>query len=301
MIPETLGELVEGFLDRELAPATLQTYEKTLQRFVAHAGGDEQSLRHVGRGTCQSWFDTMTCSAASKRSYRVTLRALMRWAVAQGFLRKDPTVGLKLPKAKHSIRPWLQYHEWRAFLAACRPSHMIRAEFVLHTGLRASELTGATWAWMHGTVGRPAISVPASKSARARAIPLDGRAQELLELARKAWPHPEYIFFQARCSTTGNLRRDTVLACQKAGITVTDFHGLRRSCGARWLQLGASLLEVSRLLGHADVSTTARHYAGIADRTLAAVMERVDKAAAEEKEAGEPPAIPLQPDRTPAV
>lgn len=32
------------------------------------------------------------------------------------------------------------------------------------------------------------------------------------------------------------------------------------------------------MLGHQDVSTTARHYAGIADATLARVMERSDAA-----------------------
>lgn len=41
---------------------------------------------------------------------------------------------------------------------------------------------------------------------------------------------------------------------------------------------GASILEVSRLLGHQDVSTTARHYAGIADATLARVMDKSDAA-----------------------
>ena len=35
-------------------------------------------------------------------------------------------------------------------------------------------------------------------------------------------------------------------------------------------------LFVSRMLGHADVSTTAKHYAGLADSTLAAEIDKVN-------------------------
>lgn len=69
-----------------------------------------------------------------------------------------------------------------------------------------------------------------------------------------------------------------VIACRAVVALGVDFHGLRRSCGARWIECGMPLLHVSRLLGHADVSTTAKHYAGIADGTLAAEIERVELA-----------------------
>ncbi|MFZ4579569.1 MAG: hypothetical protein ACOYOB_14345, partial [Myxococcota bacterium] len=50
-------------------------------------------------------------------------------------------------------------------------------------------------------------------------------------------------------------------------------------CGARWLEVGIPLFHVSRMLGHADVSTTARHYAGLADSTLATEIAKVNAAA----------------------
>ncbi len=87
-------------------------------------------------------------------------------------------------KSRGRSEPWMQFPEWQPFLDACGPTHKLRSEFVLHTGLRAGELVDATWAWMHGSVGKPAISVPASKSARARAIPLSNRALEVLEACK---------------------------------------------------------------------------------------------------------------------
>ena len=125
---------------------------------------------------------------------------------------------------------------------------------------------------------RAARVVHAAKRARAhQKTPLASPATWLAE-AKKKWPDSQYIF-SAGGEGQGNLCGRNVAACGKAGITPhVDFHGLRRSAGARWLELGASILEVSRLLGHQDVSTTARHYAGIADATLARVMDRSDAA-----------------------
>lgn len=292
--PETLGELVDKFTARtDLAPATKETYGKILARFVTFLGKD-RALTAIGRSAVAKWFATMACKPVSKAAYLRTLRALFSWAIKQKFLDADPSREQAVEKHKTTIRPWLQHHEWAPFLTACGPRHRIRAEFALHVGLRASELADARWSWLHGTVGTKAISVPASKSARARAIPLDERAVEVLEEA-KAWFGPKEKGEHGRLRKVDrelkpddpifgemdphNLRRDNVIACRKAGVTIIDFHGTRRSCGARWLEVGIPLLHVSRMLGHADVSTTARHYAGLADSTLALEIEKVNAAA----------------------
>lgn len=274
--PVTIGDLVDKFVKREkLSPASRRTYERALDPFLAAVGRD-QPLAHIGRGAVEKWLAALTCKPVSKATYLRTLSALFKWGKREKFCKDDPTAEVRIVQARgsHTIRPWLQYGDWPALLAACGPSHRLRAEFVLHTGLRASELVNAEWAWIHGTVGRLAITVPASKSARPRAIPLDDRAQELLEEAKVLWGTDRYVFSRGKFGS-GNLRRDTVDACLKAHVRQIDFHGLRRSCGARWLECGVSLFFVSRLLGHADVSTTAKHYAGLADATLAGEIERV--------------------------
>ena len=277
--PVTVGDLVDKFVKREkLSPASRRSYERALHPFLAAVSRD-RPLEYIGRGAIEKWLGSLTCKEVSKQTYLRTLSALFKWGKREKFCKDDPTaeVRVQLARSSHAIRPWLQFPDWPPFLAACGPSHRIRAEFVLHTGLRASELVGADWTWLHGTVGRPAITVPASKSARARAIPLDDRAIELLEEAKGLWGNEGYMFSKGSFGK-GNLRRDTVEACLKAKVRQVDFHGLRRSCGARWLECGVPLFYVSRMLGHADVSTTAKYYAGLADSTLAAEIDRVSKA-----------------------
>lgn len=210
-------------------------------RLLTNAIGRDTPLENVGRAVLQRWLDAMTCKPVSKSSYLRTVRGMFRWAVAQNLVVKDPTNGVvavqKHEREQHVIRPWLQKSDWAAFLDGCRPAHRIRAEFALHTGLRAGELMAARWDWLHGTVGRQTLTVPRMKSKSARAIPLDARAQACLEAAKKKWPDSQYIFSNGG-EGQGNLRACNVEACGRAGLDPVDFHGLRRSAGARWLELG---------------------------------------------------------------
>ncbi|KQM99424.1 tyrosine-type recombinase/integrase [Sphingomonas sp. Leaf226] len=56
---------------------------------------------------------------------------------------------------------------------------------------------------------------------------------------------------------------------EAAGLQGKAFHKLRHYAGSAWLDAGASLPEVSRLLGHANVSITAKVYAHALDQPSA--------------------------------
>lgn len=275
--PVTLRELVDKFVVRDrLAPASRNSYDRTFQLLRRHIG-DERPLKHIGKAAIQGWLDAMTCKPVSKKSYLRQASALFKYGKSEHFVEVDPTAEIRLTVPPHQIRPWLAHTDWASFVAACSEHHRVRAEFVLHTGLRAGELCAAEWSWLHQTTGRQALSIPKMKSKHPRAVPLDKRAQELLADAKRIWGSGGQIFGPPGFKGD-NLRDNTVAACKKAEVMVVDFHGLRRSCGAHWIACGMPLLHVSRLLGHADVTTTARHYAGIADGTLAAEIERVELA-----------------------
>jgi integrase len=49
--------------------------------------------------------------------------------------------------------------------------------------------------------------------------------------------------------------------CRKLGIKDARFHDLRRTFGYNLVRQGMSIYKVSKLLGHASVRTTERHYA----------------------------------------
>ena len=65
-------------------------------------------------------------------------------------------------------------------------------------------------------------------------------------------------------------------ACRKAKVPpAVAFHELRHTYASHLAQAGVDLLTISKLLGHADTRTTTRHYAHLADKTLAAAVTKL--------------------------
>lgn len=262
--PASFGEAAERWVEREsLSDATAKSYAACVALYIEQAG--DRACDEITKGSVLKWLDGY--KPVTHNTYLRTLRGLIRWCVEQGWMKADVTAGIPYAKHEHEIRPWLRHDQWGKLLAVLGPADAIRAAFALHVGMRASEIANARWSWVQG-IRKDAMSirVPASKSAKARAVPLNNVALELLEQARVKWPESDYIFGNHRTSQTNNWPRRVRAACEKAGITSIDFHGLRRSAGAHWLASGIPMHIVSLWLGHRSIETTMKHYAGIADR-----------------------------------
>ena len=284
--PLTLEELCARWLDRGVRETTRQRCRQTTRALIAYTGKGRRPVAltpAVVRGTMES---LSALAPNTQIQHWESLRALSRYAVARGWLQDDPTPGTRPDVQRPSaIRPWLDVTEWGAFLDACTPALRIRAELALETGLRLGEVAHARWDWVVHGVGRPSIHVqgpdavdgwqPKTKKST-RAVPLSDRAQELMTAAKERWPTGPYVVSDLDHPVTAKEWCQLVrAACAAAGVTSTDYHGLRRSAGARWLLQGVPLLVVARLLGHSSVAVTERAYAGIADATLAAEIGRL--------------------------
>ncbi len=318
--PTTVQELIDRFLARThgkrgrlLSDKTERAYRSQLAVLVRVTGADWPvgylSRRHVEAALRAPRVARPSKEGAdasqdkgpkplSPRTVEQTLRAiraLVHWAVEKGWLATDITAEVVFDGGPEVMRPWMQPDEIEHFLVACSPSHRIRAGLIIETGLRTSEAANLHWSWIQQGIGRPAIRIPAKdpvtgwtcKGKRARAIPLSERAQGFVHEAAEAWGKDGYVLHdQAKPPLTTNWCADTHAACRKAGVTDTDTHGLRRTAGAVWLASGIDIYRVSRLLGHASVTTTERAYAGLADGHLSSAMDAVDERAALPKLAG---------------
>jgi integrase len=260
-------------------PATARHgYRQTWTQFGAFV--DQRAPNRISSVDVRAWLAAFSPATAAR--YLRELRAGFRHAIKSGWLRHDPTAEIRV-EVRHELGPWLPFSEWGRYLDACTAAHRIRSGFVLETGLRAGELAAARWDWIHGQVGRRALRVASdgafvTKRDTARAVPLTAAAERWLDEARAMWGGDGFVFSRDGLSALGNLARETRAAVAASGCTHVDFHGLRRSAGAAWLEHGASLLEVSRLLGHSTVRVTERWYAGVSDRHLGDVMARVEAA-----------------------
>lgn len=150
-------------------------------------------------------------------------------------------------------------------------AHVIR--LLLFTGARKSEILSARWENVN--MERRMLTVPLSKSGRARHIPLSDAALQIFkELPRDS----EWVFPSNRTkhhmtsvfSVWNKVRR-------KAGLEDVRMHDLRHSFASFLINSGCSLYEVQRILGHHDPKVTTRYAHLTQDSLLKAANIVADK------------------------
>ena len=157
------------------------------------------------------------------------------------------------------------------------------AKLLILTGARKSEIRKARWEHVH--LEQRLLTVPISKSGKARHIPLSDEAVEIFRSIPQVpgcpWVFPGhapgkplsdiYLFWN-------KLRR-------KLGLNNIRVHDLRHTFASLLVNAGHSLYEVQNLLGHSDPRTTMR-YAHLGQSSLLAATQTVSTRLARERHAG---------------
>lgn len=294
--PVTVSGLVDRFCERTtgkrgriLSPSTTRAYRTQLAGLV-EATGPNCPLHHLSRRHVELAVQRDGVAPRTREQYLRAITALCNWGVKKKWLKASPAEEVEVPIAPRRIRPYLKPDSTtiEKFLDACPPSMKVRAALILETGIRPGEAVHARWDWLTATSDGSVLKIPAedpttaflAKGRRARAIPLTRRARHVLEDAKARWPDGDFILHDRdRPIRSDNWVNDVKTGCCRASVTVIDTHGLRRTAAARWLAEGASMEEVSRLLGHSSISVTEQAYAELNHGRLASVMERMDRAA----------------------
>jgi integrase len=133
-----------------------------------------------------------------------------------------------------------------------------------------------------------------NKSKRARFVPMNSRARQLLlELCKASGS--EYVFPNKE---TGGHIKDVKTAfrgaCADAGIEDLVFHDLRRTGATRLGDAGANAFHIAAILGHEDVNTS-RIYTVATDSGLRRAMESLVEKRETDAE------VPTQVERRPVV
>ncbi len=151
---------------------------------------------------------------------------------------------------------------------------LVRA--ALLTGARRGELAALTVADVNLKTAQ--IYIAESKSSKPRHMPLNpeglahfrdvltGKTGDQLVFTREdgtAWGHNYHV-------------RALKVACEVAKvIPMVSFHELRHTYASHLANAGVDLLTISKLLGHSDTRVTAKHYAHLADKTLALAVTKL--------------------------
>jgi integrase len=142
---------------------------------------------------------------------------------------------------------------------------------LVFTGARRSEILKARWEFVD--LKHRQLAVPRAKSGRRRYISLSDRSVEVLEkLPREAGQ--ALLFPSARRpeQALSGLRNAWARAKAAAGLPAElRIHDLRHTFASLLINSGVHLYDVGRLLGHSQLSTTARYAHLSNERQLEAV------------------------------
>lgn len=224
-------------------------------------------------------------TAEEKRARRATanrvfniLKAILNRAFHDGLVADD--------LAWRRVKPFSKVDEARIrFLTDAEAVRLVNAcPADLRALVRAALLTGARYGELVALRAQDVdlrtaqVYIAQSKSGRPRHIPLNPEGAALFREVLTGKTGDALVFTKADGTAWGKNHHVRALAraCKVAKVQLSvAFHELRHTYASHLAQAGVDLLTISKLLGHADTRITSRHYAHLADKTLAAAVMKL--------------------------
>ena len=129
----------------------------------------------------------------------------------------------------------------------------------LNTGMRRGEILGLKWSEVDLDTGLITVSQTNSKSKKQRKIYINSvLRKQLAELKLKSGGN-EFVFLSDKGKSLKEIKNGFDAACRRAGIEGLRFHDIRHTAATRMIESGASIVAVSKILGHSDIKTTMRY------------------------------------------
>lgn len=150
--------------------------------------------------------------------------------------------------------------------------------------VRVALLTGGRWGELAGLravdvdLRAAHVYFAPSKTSRARHVPLNPEGVQLFREVATGKTGDDLLFIRADGERWGKNHhvRPLTEACKVGKINPrVRFHEMRHTYASHLAQAGVDLLTISKLLGHADTRITAKHYAHLANKTLATAVTKL--------------------------
>lgn len=236
---------------------------------------------------------TLPANATINREIQLLRRVLRRakrvWGMDIGPERNWQD--LILPEAQERIRALSLEEEDRLFAALRQDMHAL-LRFSLITGVRLASAIGLTWAdidWQGGTIRFRGKS--RRPGGQIHTLPIT--PDMLAILSAEQGHHPIYVFtYECKRSrakrrrgerypfTQSGWRKAWAVALDEAGVADFRWHDARHTAATRLVARTGNLKLAQRMLGHADITTTAK-YAHASMDDLASAMISVSESVSE--------------------
>lgn len=280
---------------KNVKPLTEQNYRKQVSKHLKPALG-AMKLEALDAHTIQKFYNSLTSIGLSPKTVKNihgVLHSALQQAIANGYIRHNPTEACKLPKVvKTEIKP-LEPDEIALLLKeAEKDSYCNLFTVAMFTGMRQGELLGLSWDCVDFATGVITVKqqlqckdgeyfLETPKSGKGRTIlpaPIvmdvlrQEKQKQLVERvqAGEMWSNPFNLVFTDALGK--NLVRRTVVKhfkkiSQRAGISDdARFHDLRHSFAVTSLYAGDDIKTVQANLGHATAQFTLDVYGHVTQK-----------------------------------
>ena len=248
---------------------TLNAYRSAVDCFVNWATGQAVNLLRAKPADALHFVRTLEGQGLKPATLRVrlagarTLYKALRWAEATEARPFDDVRG-----AKDHTAPWDKrqpYSDVEVSALVAQASRRDRALLLLcaHAGLRITEAQELLWS----DVNLPGYTLYVrGKGKKGRSVAIGETLASALAAVERTGLQ---VIGGRHDSACARLQR----LCQKAGVTYKGFHAFRHYSGTRLVREGASLEDVARHLGHAQIETTRIYIHWAADGLIKRVRE----------------------------
>lgn len=271
------------------SPQTVKRHDRIIGMLKKFAGVrniedvNETNLRQfflngrVNRGWCALTF--ISC--------HMSLRVFFRWCVQNGYMQRNLTEDIELPKVEKRIPPKLTRQDALRLLEAAYnypyQHKMLRARnhalfsMFLFAGLRRGELLKLKFTDVD--TQNLTIFVNQGKGSKDRIIPMSYTLAQSLnryitERKRLNRTCPE--FFASAVRNTGltldGLKHLIILMRHASGLKFS-YHKLRHTFATLMLEGGCDIFGLSRMMGHSDIKTTAIYLAATPEHLRAQMFK----------------------------
>lgn len=187
----------------------------------------------------------------------VTLRAALKWALAEKWISDVPKI--ETPRPAPPRDRWLTRDEADRLIASAQAPHVKTfLATCLYTGARAGAVLELTWDRVDLHAGLIDLGRAAGGKGRA-VVPIAASLLPILNEARAA-ATCAYVVEHGN-KRVASVKTGTRAAARRAGMPGVTPHILRHTA-ATWMALaGVPMIEIARVLGHTDSRVTERIYA----------------------------------------
>ena len=280
-----LPEHIEQFLQyiaerRRFSPRTVDTYRKSLEKFLSHLGYDAS---HIESAPALSAFSEMNVKAfvwdlkmkqklapTSICEHLAALKSFGKYLIKSKTLEKNPAENIPMPKRPKRLVNVLGQKDLapEKFPELENPTlPQVRARILLEliygSGLRISECQMLTWDRINTNAKLVRVL---GKGNKERIVPLTGsfieRIANYRQMQIEAGHQPTatgYVFLSEDGKPYGlrTLRNDIHDLLREIGWEgKASPHVLRHSFATHLLENGAEIMSVKEMLGHSNISTT---------------------------------------------